>query len=741
MLGPLRTTVLRTATLFATLAAAPSVTAQPTDTSEPPRAPEPSAPAEPPPPPAKRAEPPPPDVVQVRGEAADRLVRESGSQTRVSKQDLERQRPLSTNEVFRRIPGMTVREEDGMGMRLNIGIRGFNPSRSRLVLVTEDGVPVVVSPYGEPEMYYSPPIERVERLEVRKGPEILTDGPQTVAGVVDLHDWSPPDKRTWAVEADYGQRSYAKALGRYGDSFGDVRVVAQVMRKQGDGFRDMRFDATDALLKVGLPVGRSGDLVLRGVVYDETSHTTYVGMTNPMFLRDPRQPTVAPDDVFKIRRYEGSAKHTHRVSNDVTLDTTLYVTNTNLRIGQQDFDRGRSADVRYARVLGDPAITGGALFFRDTRSLRDRDYVVAGLDPRLEARWVTGDVRHKVTAGVRGVVDSTRRQLSRAPTPTSEDGTRLTDDTTTILAASAFLQDQMAFRDDLVVTPGIRVEHAWSRRWTALVLDRDQPTPVDRRGSTTATGVMPGIAFAYGSPRWNLFWGLHSGYSPPRISQSISPSGADTGLDAERSVNYELGTRMKAGKWGRFELTGFMVNFDNQLVSNNPLTSGNLSEFKNGGATRQLGAEATALVTFARTKTRPVRVDLSAQYTYVDARFRGGKWNGNIVPYSPDQQLTLTADGELASGFGAQVSWSRVGQQFVDERNTTKADPTGLVGEIKPYNVLDLGLRYRHAPTGIGARLVVKNVLDDVYLGSRLPNGIFTSGFRQIIAGLSWSGP
>lgn len=728
-----RTRVLRTATLLATLAAAPRVAAQeetrPTDA--PPKPEDANASAS--------AAPPPPDLVQIRGEAADRLVRESGSQARVSRQDLERQRPLSTNEVFRRVPGMTVREEDGMGMRLNIGIRGFNPSRSRLVLVTEDGVPVVVSPYGEPEMYYSPPIERVERLEVRKGPEVLTDGPQTVAGVVDLHDWTPPDKRTWAVEADYGQRSYMKGLGRYGDSFGDVRVIAQVMRKQGDGFRNMRFDATDALLKIGVPVGRNGDLVLRGVVYDETSHTTYIGLTNPMFLADRRQPTVAPDDVFGIRRYEASAKHTHRFSNDVSLDTTLYVTNTNLLIGQQDFDRDRSFDVRYARVLGDPSITGGALFFRDTRSLRNRDYLVTGIDPRLEVRFDTGDVRHKLAAGVRGVVDSTRRRLSSAPTPTSEEGLVQTDDTTTILAASGFVQDRIAFRNDLVVTPGIRFEHAWSRRRSDLVLVNGQPTETDRRGSTTATGVMPGIAFAYGSPRWNLFWGLHSGYSPPRISQSISPSGADAGLDAERSVNYELGTRAKAGKWGRFELTGFLVNFDNQLVSNNPLTSGNLAEFKNGGATRQLGAEATALVTFARRPSFPVRVDLSAQYTYVDARFRGGRWDGNIVPYSPDHQMTLTADGELASGFGAQVSWSLVGQQFVDERNTTKADPTGLVGEIKPYNVLDLGFRYKHAPTGLGARLVVKNALDDVYLVSRLPNGIFTAGFRQIIAGVSWS--
>lgn len=681
------------------------------------------------------------EEVHVRGDSADRLVRDSGSKNTVSRVDLERQRPLSANEVFRRIPGMTIREEDGMGMRLNIGIRGFNPSRSRLVVVTEDGVPVVVSPYGEPEMYYSPPIERIERLEVKKGPDVLTEGPQTVAGVVELHDWTPPDDRHWAVELDGGQREYLKGLARYGDSIGDVRVVGQVMRKQGDGFRGMRFDATDALLKVIVPLGRDDEVALRGVFYDETSHTTYIGMTNPMFLSDPRQPTVAPDDIFGIRRYEGSAKHSHVFSSRVRLDTVAYVTNTSLLIAQQDFDRQRSIDADYDRVLGDPTVTGGALFFRRTRSLRDRGYLVLGVDPRLDVRFDTGDVRHRVLLGVRGMFDEARRKLAAAPTPTSEDGRTLTDDRTTILAGSAFLQDRIAFRDDLVVTPGIRVEHSWSRRFTDLVLDRGEPKPVDLRGSSKATGVMPGVAFAYGSSRWNLFWGIHSGYSPPRISQAITPSGADAGLDAERSMNYELGTRARAGRWGRFEVTGFLVNFDNQLISNNPLTSGSLTEFKNGGATRQLGAEATALVTMKRTLRLPIRSNFSVQYTYVDARFRGGKWSGNVVPYSPDHQLTATIDEEHESGFGGQVSWTLVGQQFVDERNTVRPDPTGLVGEIAPYHVLDVGLRYRHAPTGLGARLLVKNAFDDVYLASRLPNGVFTSGFRQIIAGVSWSGP
>ena len=30
----------------------------------------------------------------------------------------------------------------------------------------EDGIPISLNPYGEPDSYYSPPIERIQRIEV-----------------------------------------------------------------------------------------------------------------------------------------------------------------------------------------------------------------------------------------------------------------------------------------------------------------------------------------------------------------------------------------------------------------------------------------------------------------------------------------------------------------------------------------------------------------------------------------------
>ncbi len=88
---------------------------------------------------------------------------------------------------------------------------------------------------------------------------------------------------------------------------------------------------------------------------------------------------------------------------------------------------------------------------------------------------------------------------------------------------------------------------------------------------------------------------------------------------------------------------------------------------------------------------------------------------------------------------GAQIAFSYVGSQYTDENNSVAPDPTGLTGRINSYTTLDVGARYRNAKTGLSLSVAMKNALDRVYISDRLPDGIFTAGFRQINVTLAWS--
>ena len=99
------------------------------------------------------------DRVVVVGRA-DRAARQPGSAQLLERAELESARVLSVAEALRKVPGVVVRDEEGFGLRPNIGIRGLNPTRSTKVLLLEDGLPFAFAPYGDHASYFHPPIER-----------------------------------------------------------------------------------------------------------------------------------------------------------------------------------------------------------------------------------------------------------------------------------------------------------------------------------------------------------------------------------------------------------------------------------------------------------------------------------------------------------------------------------------------------------------------------------------------------
>ncbi|MCC6274639.1 MAG: TonB-dependent receptor plug domain-containing protein, partial [Leptospiraceae bacterium] len=121
--------------------------------------------------------------IQVIGESKKELKRIPGSAIILDKKYLEETKPMDGMEAMKKVPGVAIRYQDPIGLTMNLGFRGVSNEVSRKVLILEDGVPVSLNPYGEPEMYYTPSIERMERVEVVKGSGSILFGPSTIGGV------------------------------------------------------------------------------------------------------------------------------------------------------------------------------------------------------------------------------------------------------------------------------------------------------------------------------------------------------------------------------------------------------------------------------------------------------------------------------------------------------------------------------------------------------------------------------
>ena len=84
----------------------------------------------------------------------------------------------NSRQVFGKVPGVTVWENDGSGIQVGVSTRGLSPNRSWEFNVRQNGTDISGEAFGYPEAYYSPPLEGVERIEVIRGAASLQYGPQ-----------------------------------------------------------------------------------------------------------------------------------------------------------------------------------------------------------------------------------------------------------------------------------------------------------------------------------------------------------------------------------------------------------------------------------------------------------------------------------------------------------------------------------------------------------------------------------
>lgn len=139
-----------------------------------------------------------------------------GSGQVVSGEELYGSHVLNTAEALRKVTGVNVRDEEGFGLRPNIGIRGLNPTRSTKVLLLEDGLFLGYAPYGDNASYFHPLMDRYDRVEVIKGADMLLYGPQTISGTINYVTPDPPAKPAGFVAATGGNREYFNGQAYYG---------------------------------------------------------------------------------------------------------------------------------------------------------------------------------------------------------------------------------------------------------------------------------------------------------------------------------------------------------------------------------------------------------------------------------------------------------------------------------------------------------------------------------------------
>jgi len=698
------------------------------------------------------------DTVTIIGRASD-VADVPGSAHVIDSEALEVFNDTDILRVLRTVPGVYVQEEEGFGLRPNIGIRGSGLDRSARIALLEDGILIAPAPYSAPSAYYFPTQRRMNGIEVLKGPASIVVGPRTTGGALNLISTPIPDALGANVDLRAGDHNTFDVHANLGNRGARISWLIETVQNQSDGFKyidgpldgDTGFDLQDYVVKLQFDSDPAADvyqsLRLKLGYTDQSSDETYLGLTDEDFETDPLMRYAASEgDVFTSEHEQMQVSYVVDAGGNWRGQATAY---------RNDFRRNwyklqAVNGISMGNVLADPLtyatelgyLKGGtspidAIFKR----ANNRSYYSQGVQVQIEWDFGFADTEVALTAGLRIHEDEEDRFQH-------ENGYRMEDGMLVVTTAGAPGSKTNRISDadarsyfvtteirsgNWIMTPGVRFEDVELRR-----LDFETDDPSRGQGPTrvrenSVSMLIPGMGVLYRLNRnWRLLAGIHKGFNPPAPGSSARE---------ESSLNIEVGTRYGNDALS-FEAIYFINDYDNLVgtVTDSTGGGGTIGDQFDGGEVSVAGLELSADY---RWSIGTFNVPFSLQYTWTtEAEFENAfdsnfdPWGnvevGDELPYIPEHQLRASTglDTEkwrvnLAANYIGKLR-SKAGQGSFDSAES-----------VSSRVVWDLLAAWQITPK-FSTYIKVDNLLDESYIAARRPAGVRPGLPRTAYLGLTF---
>lgn len=608
--------------------------------------------------------------------------------TVLNQDDIDDTQASTIGDLLDDVPGVyTAGGASNLGQTFNI--RGMTSNRGE-VLMLVDGVENYFEGYrmgaffSEPELY--------KRVEVLRGPSSSTlYGSGALAGVInfttkDASDFLTGDDR-FALRTRFGYESNGD--GKLGSIImatrptENVDLLIALNGRSSDDYKDGNGDvvtpsdasANSVLAKARYYIGgdRKHSVWASAQVWETDSYQLYDQITGFTAFGTVRRRT--RDEAF-ILGYDNGFE-----GNDL-LDLKAQVSFSETLTDQDGIalssSLGYASEYSYSTVQARIENTSKFTLSPDWTA-----FVTAGLQYYSQERR---NPRYRADGSLQG---------NGATTHPEGDTTRY----------GGFVQAEILWRDKLVITPGLRIDHTELSPGAGVVVGGGSTAVPEE---ATNTGYSPKLAVLYNLTDYlNVFGSVAHTERMPILDEVYSRSGTapvNLNLDPEKSDNYELGASLTlrglATSSDRLnaKLTAFNNTVEN-LITSASATSGyfiNVGEAKYEGF--EVEAEYATRSLFAR-----------ASYATVDAT---NETTGVLLNTRPADELNLNL-GYVLNSLDLTVGWRG---EFVSGITNYNATTGAVSSTVDSYNVHDLYATWRPRSgslAGMDVRFSVDNVLDD----------------------------
>jgi Fe(3+) dicitrate transport protein len=648
---------------------------------------------------------------------------------------------LATNnsrQIFSRVPGISIWENDGSGVQVSIGARGLSPNRSWEFNTRQNGYDISSDVFGYPEAYYNPPMEAVDRIQIVRGGASLQYGSQ-FGGLLNYHLKRETENKPFTFQSQNTIGSYGmlSSFNAVGGNTSKWNYYAYNHYRKGNGWRahgqyEVRNTHAFAQYKINDKNSISAEYTNMDYELQQSG-----GLTDAQFASNHQQS-------FRKRNWFSTPWNIGAINFDRKVNENL---SFNIKVLGLIGERNSIGFIAPATIKDTINIT-----LKDFNNRQvDRDfYKNIGSEFRGLYIYNLLNIKHNLAFGARVYqANTTRKQRGNGDTGFDYNTTIITNKYPTELDFTTnnfalFAENQFKITDHFSITPGIRYENIVSDIKGRLSISGT--TDVNAIPSSIKRNViLGGVGMEYKLKNNNIYANFSQAFRPVLFSDITPPATTDVidvNLKDANGFNADVGYRGSLSNFLTFDISVFYIQYNDRIgtirkfIDNDP-TKATYQFRTNLGKSSNKGVEAYVdFNLFKAVKLNPKAGNLSlfASLAFINATYDDFKTSsisgtapsiiikednlkGKKVENAPSQihNIGVTYSN---NGFSTSLQTRITSEVFTDATNTEVANTTATIGKIDGYQVYDLSAEYVFLKN-YNIRVSINNLTDTKYATRR----------------------
>lgn len=625
-------------------------------------------------------------------------------------------------QIYARIAGVNIFENDGGGVQLGIGGRGLNPNRVSNFNTRQNGYDISADALGYPESYYTPPTEALSKIEIVRGASSLQYGTQFGGFINFKFKEGPKDKKIeLTTRQTMGSFGFFNSFNSIGGTVGKLNYYAFLQYKKAEGWRpNSNYDLYAGHISLKLAATKRLKLTAE-YTYQYYLAKQAGGLTDAQFNSNPNQ--------------SNRDRNWFQVNWNLIAFILDYQFNSNTHFNFRTFTllAGRDA-LGYMGSINraDPL---------ENRDFLTDQYKNFGAEARVLHMYQIKKVQSTFLVGARYYQGHTKRREGDASNgsdanfafvnPDSLEGSNYTFPSRNI---ALFSENIFYLSSRFSVTPGVRFEYIstnsegyYANIQKNLAGDVILYEQVKEKRSSNRHFVLLGIGMSYNiTPKIKWYGNISQNYRSINFNDMRinNPNvQVDPNLKDERGYSVDFGTRGAVSNFLDFDVSLFFIQYRDRIGTVLQRNAQNLvyRYRTNISDSRNLGIESFVEIDLLKVFKKEAKNKFTwfNNIAVIDARYVSSEqtaYQNNVVEYVPKFNYR-TGFTYKYKDFRTTIQWAYLSEQYSDATNTATVVPNAVLGTIPSYHVMDWSAEYTYKWFTLSGG--VNNLLNATYFTRR----------------------